>query len=252
MIKNLPKALFCFLLGLIFFATQTQFISSSEAKLIQIEALIENDVPNIDIPGGKFCTTDAPAVVLSSDIEAEIWYTLDGTNPACGLKGNLYTGPITLPSGESAVQAVTCHNGKQSIRVYWIFDVSEEHCPVSLMTEKPSEAALEVEEEIQIESDAEDVNEVESEDEEIVGGEPTEESVVEEESATEESLNEEESTGEESIEEEIVAEEPTVAEEETEEVIEMVLEEIDIEEGIENSEVLENASEIDQSIENNL
>jgi len=113
--------------------TNTSFASAYEAHTVKVTAKIVNNIPGINPPGGEFCTAGEFKVELNVSLaSADIYYTVDGTNPACGV--NKYSAPFELPNNTiTAVKAVACHNmmrnGEQiliqSAVMEKVFNVSE-------------------------------------------------------------------------------------------------------------------------------
>lgn len=89
--------------------TNLPLVSAYEAHTVNITARIVNNVPEINPPGGDFCNDGRLEVELSVTLEeADIYYTIDGTNPACGLTTKYYI-PFEIPDGIITVKAVACH-----------------------------------------------------------------------------------------------------------------------------------------------
>ncbi len=113
--------------------TNTSFASAYEAHTVNVTARIVNNIPGINPPGGEFCTAGEFKVELNVSLaSADIYYTVDGTDPACGI--NKYSAPFELLNNAiTTVKAVACHdimrNGEmvliQSAVMEKVFDVSE-------------------------------------------------------------------------------------------------------------------------------
>jgi len=110
--------------------------SAFEAHVINVTAQIVNDVPSIDPPGGEFCNDGELEVELSVTLEgADIYYTIDGSEPECYANGFLYSDPFPLLES-ATVKAVSCHDGKQSAVMSEEFDVSPGYCEPNLKINK--------------------------------------------------------------------------------------------------------------------
>lgn len=89
--------------------TNLPLFDAYEAHVVNITARIVNDIPCIDPPGGEFCSDGELKVELSVTLTgAEIYYTVDGTNPVCGLTTKYYI-PFNISDGLVTVKAVACH-----------------------------------------------------------------------------------------------------------------------------------------------
>ena len=103
-----------------------------EAHIINVTAQVTNDVPGIDPPGGEFCNDGELEVELSATLEgADIYYTINGSEPECYVDGFLYSDPFPLIES-ATVKAVSCHDGKQSTVMSEEFDVSSGYCELNL------------------------------------------------------------------------------------------------------------------------
>ena len=107
---------------------QVAGMSAFEAHVINVTARVLNDTVHIDPEGGQFCDQEPPTVVLTSDDPAaSIIYSLDGSDPVCGVSGLPYSGPFML-AATTLVKARACHNTSQSAVVQALFEVSSEFC----------------------------------------------------------------------------------------------------------------------------
>lgn len=89
--------------------TNLPLVSAYEAHTVNVTARIVNNIPGINPPSGEFCNDGRLEVELSVSLEgADIYYTIDGTNPACGLSAK-YNLPFEIPNGIITVKAVACH-----------------------------------------------------------------------------------------------------------------------------------------------
>lgn len=126
--KNLFRLACTGLLAMILIISQAQLLYAFEAHVINVTAEIVNDVPEINPPGGRFCSDDSVSAELTVTLAgAEIYYTIDGSDPICGDHGILYENPFAIYSG-AIVKARSCHGGKQSIIMSWVFDFSKDYC----------------------------------------------------------------------------------------------------------------------------
>lgn len=126
--KSLFKLACAGLLAVILVISQAQLLGAFEAHIINVTAEITNDVPAINPPGGQFCDDDSVLAELTVALAgAEIYYTIDGSEPLCGSHGALYENPFAIYAG-AIVKARSCHGDKQSVIMSWVFDFSEEYC----------------------------------------------------------------------------------------------------------------------------
>ena len=103
-------------------------LSAWEAHIINVKAGVKNDVPMIWPAGRQFCDQSPVSITLTSDIPTStIYYTLDGTDPECGVSGALYEGPFNIQESLT-IKARACHDGIESAVMAWEFEVELEFC----------------------------------------------------------------------------------------------------------------------------
>jgi len=111
------------------FCSQVINTSAYEAHIINVTARIVNDIPNVDPSGGQFCKLTGALVVLTTTYPgANIIFTLDSSDPVCGVNGLNYTGPFTIYQSNT-LKARACHDGQQSVIVSAVFDIDQKYCP---------------------------------------------------------------------------------------------------------------------------
>jgi len=109
--------------------TQIFNLGAYEAHIINVTAKVVNDVPEVDPLGGQFCDNASVEVIITSSlVSASIIYTLDDSDPVCGVNGLLYTGPFNLTQS-ATLKTRTCHDGKQSVIVTQVFEIEQQFCP---------------------------------------------------------------------------------------------------------------------------
>lgn len=123
--------------SLSFILSQLNAFTAFEAHVVNVMATIKNDLPLLTPPGGDYCIDD---IILGSfdipDIEgAYIWFTVGpgGVEPICDDTGygDIYDNEedtFGIGNNMNIVKARTCHGGKQSAVMTWIFNFSIENC----------------------------------------------------------------------------------------------------------------------------
>ncbi|MCC5813474.1 MAG: chitobiase/beta-hexosaminidase C-terminal domain-containing protein [Leptospira sp.] len=103
-------------------------ISSSSNRILQVSCEIGSSalvMPVYSPPPGEYSSTISLSI-SSTDSNAEIFYTTDGTDPICGV-GNLYTGSINLASPtlpQIEFRSISCLNGDRSNISIGVFRVT--------------------------------------------------------------------------------------------------------------------------------
>jgi len=118
------------ILGVIFVLGLGQIlgISAFEAHVINVVANVVNIQVHISPEGGEFCEDDSVEISLWSDnASSSIIYTLDGSDPACGVHGLPYVGPFMITETKT-IKARACLDSHQSAIGEWLFEISGEYC----------------------------------------------------------------------------------------------------------------------------
>lgn len=134
--KTITKATAFFCIAGVVMINNVSLASAYEAHVMNVTANIIDNGITISPEGGKFCNDGKLKIEMSTKLSgAQIYYTLDGSEPNCNGNGSLYAEPFTLFTGKT-VKAVSCYQGKQSLTATQAFDVSSNYCESSLKINK--------------------------------------------------------------------------------------------------------------------
>lgn len=134
--KLITKATALLCISGVVLAGNAPYVKAYEAHVMNVTARIIDNSVVVTPNGGKFCNDGKLKIEMASSLEeAEMYYTVNGSEPVCGSNGTLYTGPFTLLSTKT-VKAVSCYNGKQSRTVGKTYEVCASYCESSLKVNK--------------------------------------------------------------------------------------------------------------------